>query len=173
MDDRQKLHVKIGDHEFNAEGPESTLKEWYEKFLENIKGQPKPLVSEAASHDDTETPDVPYGVDGNTLNRVFLPDGEIVSLRLLPSAENPNRTADAAILLLYGFKRLLKVENVLVTRLNEALRRSGLPIDRVDRIISVHGQYYMKGGTRSGGRYSLNNQGEAQAEKWLREWFSK
>jgi len=63
------------------------------------------------------------------------------------------------------------MKDVPVTKLNSGLRVSGLKVDRLDRFMGSFGQYVMKGGTRSGGRYTLNNQGAAHAEKLLRQYF--
>jgi hypothetical protein len=166
-----KLHVKIGNSEFNGEGPKDWVKEAYERFLQSC---PANIKDSDSSQDSANTP--PPGnstVDQALFERAFIVKDDVVSLRHLPTVESANRTADAAILVLYGFKRLLKVEDVPVIKLNEGLRQSGITVNRLDRFINVHSQLYRRGGTRSGGRYSLTNSGESQAEKWLRMWYAE
>jgi len=165
-----KLHVKIGNCEFNGEGPQDWLKEAYERFLESSPENLKSALPTESRENTGETA-TPQGVDGEILARAFVLKDEVVSLRHLPPSENTNRTGDAAILLLYGFKKLLKFQDVLVTKLNEGLRQSGLTVKRLDKSIAVHTALYRKGGQRSGGRYSLTNQGELQAENWLKAWY--
>jgi len=162
-----KLQIKIGTSEFSAEGPENSVKEAYEQFLKALASPATPAVT-----GDGRTPmrePLSGGLaDITILDQVFIKDGEIISLRHLPSTATPS--ADAAILLLYGYRRLCAIDDVPVIRLNEGLRKSGLNFDRVDRFLGIHSSLYRKGGQKSGSRYSLNNQGVAQAERWLHEW---
>jgi hypothetical protein len=168
MENPYKLHVKLGSSEFNGEGPEVAVKEAYQQFLQAFNAYKG--FNEAQA--DKIPPQKPAGVGDDLLQRAFLKEGDIVSLRHMPPADRPNRNADAAILILYGYKKLLSQDDVLVTKLNESLRRSGITMERVDRFITVNQSLYRKGGQRSGGRYALNNQGELQAEQWLKEWFN-
>jgi hypothetical protein len=171
MAESYRLDVKLGSAEFSAEGPEATVKQAYQQFLQA-----------ASSLGSASAPPSPHGQEGrealamggevsqDLLNRVFSAEGNSVSLRLLP--EGANRAADAAILLMYGFRKLLGQQEVPITKLNAALRKSGLQVHRLDRFIGVHSTLFMKGGARSGGRYTLNNQGVRQAQSWLRERFT-
>lgn len=177
MDSNYKLHVKLGAAEFDGEGPEAAVKEAYQQFLEALPSQAPPAVPTPASPPAyipgyAAPYEKPAGVEERLLEAAFRKDGDTISLRHLPPADRASRSGDAAILLLYGFKKLLGQDDVLVTKLNEALRVSGISTDRVDRFIGVHSALYRKGGQRSGGRYALNNQGELKAEEWLREWFN-
>ncbi|MFZ0821023.1 MAG: hypothetical protein WAM91_13205 [Candidatus Acidiferrales bacterium] len=167
-----KLHVKIGNSEFNGEGPQDWVKEAYERFLDSLSTAPKESLTAQYSAASAGIP-LDAALQKTLLERAFIVKDEFVSLRHLPNVETANRNADAAILLLFGFKRLLQVEDVPVTKLNEGLRQSGISIERLDKIISVHSQLYRKGGQRSAGRYSLTNAGETQAERWLKLWFSE
>jgi hypothetical protein len=165
-----KLHVKIGNSEFNAEGPQEWVKEAYERFLQSC---PANTNSSASSQDSANTLPLANPLDQGLMERAFIVKEDVVSLRHLPTVETVNRTADAAILVLYGFKRLLKIEDVPVMKLNEGLRQSGITVERLDRYINVHSQLYRRGGARSGGRYSLTNSGETQADKWLKMWYAE
>ncbi len=175
MDSDYKLHIKLGPSiEFNGEGPEEAVKKAYQQFLEALPTIQAAVQSSLTSqYGQAEKPvEKAAGVKAELLQKAFLKEGDIVSLRHLPPSDRANRIADAAILVLYGFKKLLGQDDVLVTKLNEALRKSGLSIHRVDRYITAHSQLYRKGGQRSGGRFALNNQGELLAEEWLRQWFN-
>jgi hypothetical protein len=175
MDSDYKLHIKLGPSiEFNGEGPEQSVREDYDQFLKALPTlqaaiQPTLTSQYAQAEKPTERA---AGVDDALLQKAFLRDGDIVSLRHLPPSDRTNRNADAAILALYGFKKVLGQDDVPVTKLNEALRRSGITMERIDRFITAHMHLYRKGGQRSGGRYSLNNQGEIVAEDWLKQWFN-
>jgi len=166
MDSSYKLQVKLGSAEFSAEGQEETVKQAFQKFLEAVKSSSDTKLF-LEKTPDKETPEE---ISRGLLDKVFSVAGDFISLRLLPT-DSPNKAADSGILLIYGFQKLLQLEEVPVTKLTQALTKSGVSFDRVDRILSVHKGLYMKGGTRSGGRYSLNNQGIQQAESWLKTWF--
>jgi hypothetical protein len=179
MEDRPyRLDVKLpAGIEFHAEGPESSVRSDFEMFLAAIRATaqaPAPPDAVAGGAQDarasTERPGDTAQPDSALLERVFDNSGGTVSLRLLPP-DSSTRAADAAMLLLYGYLRLSGVQDVPVMSLNSSLRRSGISVDRVDRILSTHDQYYMKGGTRSGGRYTLNNPGIAYAERLLSGMF--
>ena len=165
-----KLQVKIGQAEFLGEGPEQKVTDAYDRFLKALdtsqRGQGLP-VHLAASSGVTE-PVMGWEIGQKLFDRVYKRDGEIVSLRHLPTTAN--RIADAAILLIYGYMKLSNLDEVPVTKLNEGLRASGLNIERLDRHLGVHQALFRKGGQKSGGRYTLNNQGVKQAEEWLHAW---
>ena len=179
MPDNCKIHVKLGDAEFNGDGPEEIVKAAFEQFLRAQREN----AAQALPRPPAVTPPLmgegingilpPGAIDQELLDRVFQKDDDIVSLRMLPQRNNnPNWQADSVILLLYGFSRVANVSDVPVTKLNLGLRKSGITVTRVDSIVDVHNALYMKGGVRSGGRYTLNNQGKTTAERWLKEQFN-
>src|SRR5438445_9672392 len=92
-DSPYKLQVKIGPAEFSAEGPENTVKEAYEQFLKAVSG-PTPLVS-TISHAPVQNAVTGGPADITALDQEFIKDGDIVSLRHLPSTLTV--AADAAI----------------------------------------------------------------------------
>jgi hypothetical protein len=180
-DSPYKLQVKIGPAEFSAEGPEATVKEAYQAFLDAIKTEPNRFVASKAFTGIASTLAGMAGVSASVTSDTPLPlkmsyellgifkeDGDTLSLRHLPPT--PNKIADAAIILLYGYKQMKGLEDVPVMRLNESLRRSGLNLSRLDREIGVNQSLFRKGGQKNGARYSLNNLGVQQAERWLAEW---
>ncbi|HMO83654.1 MAG TPA: hypothetical protein PKC18_01905 [Lacipirellulaceae bacterium] len=158
-----RLKVRVGESEFEAEGPEETVKSQFEMFLtavsagKNGKSSASPRTGEGS--DDLMS-------DG-TWGRFYKLEGEFdVSLKVLPSTDNSN--ADALVLLLYGYLMLRKVDTVGSTDLLAMAKKSGLRIDRIDRNIPVaFGRYLNRGGTRKGCRYSLNNQGQMYAQNLL------
>lgn len=169
-----KLQIKIGAHEFSAEGPEATVKEAFDAFMKAVTN-PAPAAAPIQGQLAATLGGVMLQATGTVtdtapidLNRVFKQEGDIISMKHLPPT--PNKIADAAIVLMYGYMKLANIDDVPVTKLNEGLRRSGLNLARLDRELGVHHALYRKGGQKSGGRFTLNNQGVLQAEAWLREW---
>lgn len=172
MTSNYKLQVKVGNSEFAAEGAEATVKAAFAEFLALTKINPPKGTAIAAADEGSSDPQA-GGISPQLLERVFLRDGDIVSLRHMPPEESTAKNADAAILIMYGISRLLNVQDVGVIKLNKGLVKTGITVDRVDRLLSTHTKYFMKGGNRSGSYYTLNNQGERQAETWIKAWFSK
>jgi len=165
-----KLQIKIGSNEFSAEGPEPVVTAAYEKWLSAA------ATGRASTNADLHTPEVnPIlnlgSIDIASLHRLYIIDNDkkIVSLKHLPSTST-NRDSDAAMLILYGYKRLLQVDDVLVTRLMMGLRISGIHIKRLDGVMAINKDWVRKGGSRIGGRYTLNNQGIIQAENLARKY---
>jgi hypothetical protein len=171
-----KLQAKFGNAEFNAEGPEEAVREDFRRFLEKLPAAVQPSPEKKQDAKNGQEPTILTTVDQMLLGqalleKVFQRQDDIVSLRLLPPPESANRNADAAILLLYGFRCLLNQEEVPVTRLTRALRRSGISFERLDQFMGANSQLILRGGARNAARYRLNNLGVTQAETWIRTWF--
>ncbi|MBS0187495.1 MAG: hypothetical protein JSS51_05470 [Planctomycetes bacterium] len=170
------IRVKLGASEFEATGTKESVDEQYKLFLEAIKAQSAPAaVAAAAGAAGEKTPPAgsdPAASDGvpdEIINRAFSIEGDSVSLNVLPSSEN--RDADTILLLLWGYQKLRGMNAVGATPLAASARKSGLAIDRIDRVVAPVRQYYQTGGQRKGMRYSLNNPGRAYAGRMLRGLF--
>ncbi len=166
-----KLHIKLGDAEFTAEGSEDAVREQFESFKALITGRSSAGGS-SRKLDDSGTLDPPGPVPREKLLRLFsvTEDKAAVSLRILPRTENrENRDADALLLLLYGFRALAEITEVLSGRLMNAATVSGLQLERIDRVILTHRQYITEGGARRGKTYGLNNQGINRAVELIGE----
>lgn len=171
-----KLNIKFPDGaEFSAEGPEAIVKEAFEAFLAARKESPPKREEPSPAKPDEQNASASRApvadavaapaVSPELINRVFLTQGENISLRALPNGTN--READTLLLLLYGFRVLKGQMDVTSSRLAICARQSGIQMDRVDRIIGVHEQYVTKAGMRKGTKYGLNNPGIKQAEGLL------
>jgi hypothetical protein len=159
-----KLHLRVGQHEFDAEGPEDVVKEAFEKWRALVEkateGPPMPAA-------DTQAPQVEMEARASDLSRIFKEDERSVSVKFLPQTEQ--RDADVVLLILYGQKILKQQDEVPVTVLKAALKQSGCPIDRVDRIVAryVSDGLLRKGGMGKGGVYQLSNVGEQRATRLI------
>jgi len=180
--DAYKLRVKIGAAEFEAEGAEDTVKAQFEEFKSLLAAptgpQAQTLVTPAPAGNGAnqrgatvtaeQTEDVPQGFE-----RLFAVDDsygrKAVTLRLLPQGED--REWVALLLLLWGFKRKFGEERIRVTVLKDVLERSGLTIDRVDRVADKpqRNGLLLKGGKAKGGTYALTNTGQARAEQEFKQ----
>ena len=171
--DSYKIQTKIGAAEFSAEGAEESVRADYERFLRLLELQatsPEPARGKESGgvgiKDDV-------GLEESLLETVFKTDQERgwVSLKMLPPAESNNRAAGAALILLFGFHKILGQLEAPVTKLIGGLRESGISIDRFDRIIAAHSSLILKGGQRVGAKYRLNNQGMSQAAAMIKQFF--
>lgn len=107
----------------------------------------------------------PLTASPELLGRVFLVQGENISLRILPTGAK--RDPDALLLIIYGYRALKGTTDVTGGRLAICARISGVQADRVDRIVAQHDQYVTKAGVKKGKRYGLNNPGVLYAEEQL------
>jgi hypothetical protein len=163
MESNYKLQLKIGPHEFYAEGPVELVKRDFELWKTMIREIP--TTSLAGS--DSEEQQVPLVSKSGALpakehvGRVFLFDEKkgMVTLRILPRSED--RNAEGLLLLVFGYRMLMNMDEVAVTLLRPSLRQSGCTIDRVDQIAAkfVRQGFLNKGGRGKGGKYSLTNSG--------------
>jgi hypothetical protein len=160
-----KLYIKVGPHEFNGEGPEEAVKKSFEDWKSLITSTPaveitKPVPSQSPGGNGSITLR-----DGDLLAKLFLLDEKrgLVTLRILPRGDE--READAALLVLLGFRLMKEQDEVLVTQLKPALKQSGCNVDRVDAVVAKYQREGLinKGGSGKGGKYSLTNSGAEKA----------
>lgn len=175
----QRLRIKIGEAEFEAEGPSDVIREQYEQFLTALRSAPPAAASNSSPSNGSglglpaspalqtdAVPPNPSGLPDDVLSRVFRKDGEYISLLALPRGDRQDQ--DALIALLYGFSRLTSEQNVTGVRLMQSARQSGVNLSRIDRALDSEGEYIMQAGARRGRRYGLNNRGKRYAEDVIR-----
>lgn len=175
--DTYKLRIKVGPHEFEAEGPKDEVTAQFEAWKELIKSFPETsrannqtLSKVAGVATEVRTP------EGFTATwDIFNIDDKrkLVTLRVHPTGEQ--KFADAALLILYGYRQANQQEEVLVTKLKESMEVSGLRPGRVDRTVAPHinAGFLMKAGLGKGGKYRLTNTGFAKADEMAKILFEK
>ena len=181
MPDGYKLRVRIGNAEFEAEGAEETVREQFAEFQRLLaqpvapavfKKGPDTPVTDSDGRVLTEQP-----ADLQVFDRLFSVDEKsgrrMVSLRFLPQGDD--RDWVAMLLILLAGKRVLGEDRVQVTTLKGMLERSGVTVDRVDRIAEKprKGGFVLKGGKAKGSTYALTNTGQARAEQELQHMLSQ
>jgi hypothetical protein len=163
-----RIKVRIGDHEFEAEGPPELVQAQFEAFRELIKSNPiqrneSPLTTETAEITSVPGPTAQSHVK---LEKIMAVDGRVVSLTALPAS-----TEDAALLILLGNKDMRNNLTVTGQEIGDGLAQSGQLVARVDRIMEKHisDALVLKLGLGRGTRYRLTNQGLARALTIARE----
>jgi hypothetical protein len=161
-----KLRVKIGPHEFEAEGPRDVVAKHFEAW--------KQLVATCPLGEGTAGPLLPRGDAGTPAAGdmarldIFAANTRRNLVTLRASLAGKASHADAALLILYGFRRYFGADGqaVLATRLKEALAASGYLCDRVDRALARHvaARLVKHTGRRKGSTYELTPTGHQRAE---------
>ncbi|HXX21115.1 MAG TPA: hypothetical protein VEJ46_17065 [Candidatus Acidoferrum sp.] len=162
--DTQKLKIKIGEHEFEAEGPVEVVQAQFAAFKELIASAT--TVSRKAQEQKSE-PAQPAanGSSQVLLERIVRVDGRIISL-----TARTGSIADAIILILYAQKILRNNETVTSTEVVDGLKTSGHMVTRVDstmRKLEAEG-LVIKIGQRRATQYRLTNQGVTRAQEIAR-----
>jgi hypothetical protein len=169
--DNYKLRIKIGEHEFDGEGPAEEVKEAFATWKELIASVPsQPSITKDNANNHYSDGDSDH-VDPARLSRLFLNDAakDLVSVKIFPRGNERER--DTLLLILFGYKTLRGQHEVMATKLTRAMRQSGCKVSRVDRLSSryINAGLLNKGGMGKSGRYSLTNTGVTKAVEVMNE----
>lgn len=152
-----RIKIKIGNHEFEAEGPPELVQSQFEAFKQLIASNPTPIVNPPSS----EVKQNPAGKqEPEYIDRIFKTDGRIVSLTAMPQTPS-----DAALLVMLGQKHYRNNDTVTGQEVGDGLDHSGVIAGRVDRIMDAFIQEgsVMKIGQGRATRYRLTNTGLGKA----------
>jgi hypothetical protein len=169
--ENSKLKLRIGIHEFEADGPPELVKEQLQAFKELIASHtpaaPEPLIRTAVGISVGAGTASAVGVDAppadaapEMLQRIMRVDDRVVSLTIRA------RTIDEAVLLLlYGQKMLRGNDSVTGAEVMEGLTATGARVSRVDRLLEKAGDIgdAIVLGVGRAKRYRLTNAGAAKA----------
>jgi hypothetical protein len=162
--DTYKLKLKVGEHEFEAEGPPESVERQFQAWKELIATAPRQKENTPAAASDQEkkidNPEVPLALD-----RIMRMDERIVSL-----TAPPELAPEAALLILLGQRQLRSNEAVTGNEMMEGMQQSGFRLARVDRILenlATDGSI-IRSGAHRGTRYRLSNTGFTRAQSIAR-----
>jgi len=161
-----KIHVKIGDHEFTAEGDEPTVQVWYKDFLDRLKSAPVKRQDSPEQPSQSRTDDTQ---EAALRERVFKDEkGSVLSLKALPKGDKGS--ADALLLLLYGHLVQRGEDGITAIQLKRSADKSGVTFARVERVFKLAGYEGLisQSGKKAGSRYALKNPGITKAKELLR-----
>ena len=169
-DSVNRIHIKLGDYEFEAEGPTDIINKQFEAFQELVKN-----LGNAAKNFTSDKPDpevsIDETIDNTELSRIFHESGDLLSLTATP--ETDDSKADALLLLIYGYNKLMNELKITGVTLMKAARQSGISINRVSQYMDTKKEFILTGGTKRGKRYSLNNKGIQYVEDMITEMLSE
>jgi hypothetical protein len=167
-----RLKIKIGEHEFEADGPVEAVKSQFEAFKDLIAAIPNNKPGNTANADSSETAvqaNVPHFNIVNA-DKIFRADGRVISL-----AVPPNSDTEAVLLILFGQKYLRKNDSPTGSEIMDGMVQSGYRTTRIDRILaslSSEGAVIITGAHR-GKRYRLTNSGYSRAEGIVKDALMK
>ena len=169
--DTCKLKIKIGQHEFEAEGPTDVVQDQFAVFKElaaetPIQGPPGARTSDEPPKPIRPNPDE---ID-EQLREIMKVDDRVVSLLI-----KPKEVGQALLLLLYGQKVLLKNDSVAGAQILDGVKATGgLAVTRVDKLLEKSGAAgdVIVMGERRAKRYRLTNAGLAKARRAADELVS-
>jgi hypothetical protein len=136
-----RLKLKVGPHEFEAEGEQESVERQFALWRELI-ASPSATPPTAASPPPSPPPGPPPPIQAMAPNirmayeKVFHHAGRIVSLTVLPTG--PNKAADAALLILLGQKAFNGDDLVTGAQVMDGLKQSGVAVERADRVFGPH-----------------------------------
>jgi hypothetical protein len=163
-----KIRIKVGDHEFEAEGPPDSVQAQFEAFRELIRSSAIKQAERVSAAD--KEPALNQQSNGSPshvpLEKILRVSGRIVSLTAIPST-----TEDAALLIMLGHKDLRNIDSVTGQELGDGLAQSGRPVPRTDRIMEkpIAAALVLKSGFKRSTRYRLSNVGHQKALSIARE----
>ncbi len=126
--EQNKIRMKIGDNEFEAEGSAEIVQAQLAAFKELISSIP---ASKAAiGLDQSSEPERQAPSGSLALDKIMKTEGRIVSLTARPSS-----VEDAVMLLLLGQKTFRNNDGATGSEIIDGLRVSGQSADRIDRVL--------------------------------------
>jgi hypothetical protein len=160
--DNARIKVKIGDNEFEADGPVEIVKAQFDAFKELLSS--KASESQKGAQLNMPNPVEIAGKNGEPphvpIEKILHSAGRVVSLTALPAS-----TVDAALLIMLGHKDMRNHLSVTGQEIGDGLAQSGRPVPRVDRVMdkAIEEAHVLKTGIKRGTRYRLTNQGLSKA----------
>jgi hypothetical protein len=170
METPYRLKIKIGPHEFEAEGNAEVVQEQFRIFKELIGSTPvvalpQPQIIPPASDSGAQNP--PARTDtslaDSSLGKITKLENRIISLTVRPKG-----TEDAILLLLYAQKILRENEAVTGAEIMSGIvATGGMFVMRVDKLLEKLGKDgdVIVIGERRSKRYRLTNAGVAKARQ--------
>ncbi len=159
--DNARIKVKVGEHEFEAEGPAEMVQaqfEAFKEFIANVNVAPRPATVPPKTggqpeHSTEETV--------TSLDKISRVDGRVVSLTVKPESE-----ATAAMIIMLGHKIFRENETVTASEIADGLEQSGYRFARLDRVMKPLADEgsVVQIGAKKGTRYRFTNQGLSKAQ---------
>jgi len=162
-----KLRVRVGRHQFTAEGPPQEVTAQFTAFQELVAGDNIALKKQGAAglsfHPENPSP--------TYLRKILRYDKRNKSISLIAHPTGDRKQAEMILLLLLAYRHWRDEDTVPVTALTRGLRESGCKVSRVDRVLadSLQEGLVVKLGTAKGTKYRLTPKGLSRADEVAKE----
>ena len=183
-----KLRLKLGVHEFEAEGPKEYVETQQEMFLKYVEaadslgnGNSKDSLAGSASENQPAgtgstrpaaatngdpapaAPAASLPVSQEQMRKITSLSGDVITLTAIPMGESSEE--DAFLLLLLAHKVLRSVDSVAPDDVLTGMRQSGINVERLDRIARKIGvALVITTGVKRGTKYRLTVPGIQKAK---------
>lgn len=166
--DNNRLKIKIGDQEFEAEGPPEIVQAQFAAFRELVSIIPprqSAKEQETGNQNKTNQPQKATTDGPLELSRIMKVEGRVVSLTVRPGS-----LEDALMLMLLGQKVFRNNDGVTGSEIVDGLRVSGQSKEGSGRVLQKVAEEgcVIITGTHRGKRYRLTNQGATKAQEIAR-----
>jgi hypothetical protein len=157
-----RLKLKVGEHEFEAEGPTDAVQRQFEDWKELIASLPRQTNDTPAANANQENSEKPSETALPSMDKIFRADGRVISL-----TAPPNSIPEAALLVLLGQRHYRTNEQVTGSEVMDGLQQSGFKMARVDRMMDALANegLVIRSGQHRGTRYRLSNTGLTRAQQ--------
>lgn len=161
-----KIRVKLGTHEFEAEGPVESVQAQFEVFRQMLTSIPTENVSSDKIESCLSSIASPEReISANVelrLKKMLRVEGRVISLTALPSTDE-----ECTLLIMLGQKEFRGNDSVTGQEVGDGLEQSGRRVSRVDRIMwkLIEENSLLRTGSGRATRYRLTNQGLAKARR--------
>ena len=164
-----RIKIKVGEHEFEAEGPADLVREQFTAFKE--------MIASIAPEEKTKTPEATSLNNGNpansggalNLDNITRNEGRVISLTV-----HTDDLEEAVLILLLGQRQYRTNDQVTGSEIMDGLRESGHVIARVDGVLDrlAGSGHVIRIGTGRARRYRLTNIGLLRAQEAARQMIS-
>lgn len=157
MTDTTKIKMKIGEHEFDADGPVDIVKEQFAAFRDLVATL---AATSTQRHDAPPSGNQKPGQNGMDLDKIMRHDQRIVSLTVRGES-----IEDEILLVLLGQRQFRQNDSVTGSEILEGLRQTRGNVNRVDYQLTQMANEgdVISVGVRRARRYRLTNQGVTHA----------
>ncbi|MGC2245918.1 MAG: hypothetical protein WA609_04880 [Terriglobales bacterium] len=158
MDNPFKLKIKVGEHEFESEGPIDVVQAQFAAFRDLISTIPPKRENLPAAEEQRSAEQAP--LPHLQLTKILKVDGRVISL-----TARCDTVDEAVLVILLGQLEIRDNQEVTGAEIMDGLKQSGFTIGRVDKTMDklARDGSVITMGVNRGRRYRLTNLGKNNA----------
>ncbi len=164
------MSLTFASQTFSAEGEYEQVVAQFDRWMKELK-QAAPPVPAMPPAENQQPPLRMRVLLEAGAEKLFKENGE--AIQLMSSPDGDDGTLNGILAILLGFKELKNNDKVTGGRIKQSLEISGIPIDRVDRIVDEHRDLIQANGVRRGKKYSLTTKGLDAAKRIAHDLLEK